>query len=328
MKAFPYLLAIACALANVPAFALIERRIEKRFEVAADVALNVDTYNGAVLITEVPDAKVIEVVMLQMADVESEAEMDARLAQHSFEMTQAGGTVSLVARRLKPVTWSWHGRTPVNLVYEIKVPRRCDVRVATHSGNIVLGSLEGRVVVANESGNIFTGEIKGPVTARSESGQVAITAASGLIDVATLTGDIVVGRAGGRTQLSSAGGYIEVQQAAGELVIRGDGSAAKVGFAASLKHPADIVLSGGELELVLETNSVCTLDLRASSFGKVALRGELPLEITSGGAGRSSLAGTVNGGGPRIAVRASGGSVTVRGVAPFVNGVTQAKAAN
>ena len=155
------LLITGCVLATVPAFALVERRVERRFEIPEDAALNLDTFSGEVRITEVPDAKAIEVLVVQTADVATETAMDARLACMSLEMNQRNGTVSLTTRYAKPMAWSWKTWPPVNLVYEIKVPRRCDVRITTRDGAIVIGSLEGRVVVGNESGDIFTGEIDG-----------------------------------------------------------------------------------------------------------------------------------------------------------------------
>jgi len=312
------LLITGCVLATVPAFALVERRVERRFEIPEDAALNLDTFSGEVRITEVPDAKAIEVLVVQTADVATETAMDARLACVSLEMNQRNGTVSLTTRYAKPMAWSWKTWPPVNLVYEIKVPRRCDVRITTRDGAIVIGSLEGRVVVGNESGDIFTGEIDGPVTAHSLTGGVAITAATGAINASTRTSTIQIGRAFGPTRVSSQGGYIEVQQAGAELVIRGSGSSAHVGFAQQFKHAADIAVSGGELMLVLETNRACTLDLKSSIFGKVNVRGGLPLKVTAGSVGQSSLEATVNGGGPRITARASGGSVVVRSVSPLL----------
>lgn len=311
------LLITGCALATVPAFAVVERRVERRFDVSETAVLNVDVFSGEVRITSVPDARFIEVGVLEAANVGSDAEMEDRLASLSMAMSQQGDTVSVTARYAKPVAWTWKSWPPVNLIFEIKVPRRCDVRVTTGEGAITIGSLEGRVMLANNTGNIFVGEIDGPVTVRSQRGEVAVTAATGAIDVSTSVSGITIGRALGGARLSSQGGFIEVQTASGELVIHGNGSSAKVGFAAEIRQPAEIVVSGGEIMLALENSSRCTLDLKSSFFGKVALRGALPLEVTSGGVGRSSLGATVNGGGARITARAGGGSVEVRGLKPL-----------
>jgi hypothetical protein len=296
--------------------------VERRFDVSETAALQVDAFSGEVRIIVVPDARFIEVSVFQAANVASEAEMDERLASLNLAMSQQGGVVSVTARYAKPVAWTWKAWPPVNLVFEIKVPRRCDVRVITGEGAITIGSLEGRVVVDNDMGSIFVGEIDGPVTVRSRSGEVALTAASGAIDVSTSVGGITVGRALASARLSSQGGFIEVQKAAGALSIHGNGSSAKVGFADEIREPAEIVVSGGDIMLALENRSRCTLDLKASFFGRVALRGELPLVVTSGGVGRSSLGATVNGGGPRITARADGGSVEVRALKPLFTAST------
>ncbi len=322
-RIFLYFLAITWALVTVPAIAVIERRIERQFDVPMDAVLKVDTFDGAVRITEVAEGKTIDVVVVQTAEVDTEAAMDALLASLELSMDQRNGAVTLTARQRKRVGWSWHTWAPVSLVYEIKVPRRCDVQVDTLTGGIVIGSLEGSVVLNSESGDIFTGEINGPVTARSHTGRVAITAASGPIIASTLTGALTVGRATDHTRLSSRGGYIELQQASGEVVVRGSGSDAGVGFVSPVRHPADIMLSGGDLSLVLETNSACTLNLRSSLFGKVAVADELPLKVVGDGDRRSRLKATLNGGGPVIVARASGGNVILRGVEPFPSARTE-----
>jgi len=108
-----------------------------------------------------------------------------------------------------------------------------------------------------------------------------------------------------------------LQRAAGEVVVRGDGSDALVGFVSPIRHAADISTSGGSVALVLENSAACTLDVRASVFGKVSLRGDLPLAVSAGGAGQSLLKAAINGGGERIQARASGGNVLVRGVVPL-----------
>src|SRR5690606_10042801 len=125
------------------------------------------------------------VVLIQSADVSTDAEMDARLAAVDLRMDQRGGAVHLIARCPEAIAWTWKSWPPVDLVYEIRVPRRCDIEVTTRNGRIVLGSHEGRVVLENESGGIFTGEIDGTIDARSSFGAIAITAATGKIQAAT-----------------------------------------------------------------------------------------------------------------------------------------------
>ena len=317
-SSFFQLILLGCVLLEAPLHAVIERKVEQNFDVGSQPALRIDSFYGTVNVREVAGAKSIGVVVIQTAATDIEADMDRRLGALDLRMSQASdGAVVLSAQFRRSVTWSWQNWPPVALNFEITVPRRCDVEIRTGDGQIVLGAVAGHVDLSSESGSIFTKEIDGSVKARSRSGAIAITACTGAIDVVTETANITVGRAGGRTVLSSRGGYIEVQRAAGEVIVRGDGSDAQVGFVSPIREPADLLVSGGSLVMELESNAASTLDLRASRLGRVNLRGKLPMEVQSGGLGKSTLQSTVNGGGPRLLARASGGNVWVRSVEPL-----------
>lgn len=302
---------------TVPAFAVIERRVERTFPVSGSPHLSLSSSFGAVNIREVPGAKEIKVVVIQTADVEDEAEMDRRLTTLALEMKQADtGAVLVEATFTRSVTWTWKTWPPVTLTYEVDVPQRCDLKVTTGEGQILIGAVHGKLELGCDTGGIFTGEIDGSIVARSRSGPVSITACTGEINVSTDSGGIVVGRAGGRATLASRGGFIELQRASGGVVVRGNGSDAQVGFVSPIRHEADIVTSGGSITLQLETNAACSLDLRASIFGDVSMRGGLPLVVTSGGLGKTRLKGKLNEGGVRIVARAGGGKVRLRGIEP------------
>ena len=317
-SSFFQLILLGCVLLEAPLHAVIERKVEQSFDVGSRPALRVDSFYGTVNVREVAGAKSIGVVVIQTAATDIEADMDRRLGALDLKIEKASdGAVALSAQFRRSVTWTWENWPPVGLVFEVTVPTRCDVEIRTGDGQIVLGAVAGRVDLASESGAIFTKEIDGSVKARSRSGAIAITACTGAIDVVTETASITVGRAGGRTVLSSRGGYIEVQRAAGEVIVRGDGSNAQVGFVSPIREPADLSLSGGSLVMELENNAASTLDLRASRLGSVNLRGELPMEVQSGGLGKSTLQSTVNGGGPKLIARANGGNVWVRSVEPL-----------
>ncbi len=306
---------VTCSSGN----AFNERRVDRFFSVIGQGVVRLDSHYGAINIIGVPGSDAIRVTVIQSADVIDPAEMDRRLRMLDLRVEQnARGEVVVEARYRSALQWSWSNWPPLSLVFEIKVPQRCDVEVRNGEGGIVVGSLQGRLDLRSESGSIFTKEIDGSVKARNQAGAIAITACTGMIDAETLSGNFTVGRAGGRTVLASNGGYIELQRALGEVRIRGDGSDVQVGFSTPILHSADIAVTGGSLALQLETTAACVLDLRASVFGRVDVRGPLPLTVDAGGEGKSSLRGRVNGGGPsRIAARVSGGNVVVRGVEPL-----------
>jgi hypothetical protein len=317
LRAYLFLSLIWLAVA-LPVQAVVERRVERSFPVTENAALKVDSFYGEVTVKEVAEAKEIRVSVLQTADVEDEAEMDRRLAILDLNIDrQADGTVAVAAQFRRAVTFSWENWPPVALSFEITIPRRCQVEIRTGEAKITVGSLTGDVRVTTETGPVFVHEIEGSLTVRSRSGPVGITACSKTLDVATDTANILVGRALGRTTLASRGGDIEVQRALGEITVRGNGSDAQIGFVAPVRATADLALSGGTLVLQLENNVAANLDLRSSWLGRIHLRGELPLEVTAGGIGKSSLQAKVNGGGPNVVARVSGGHVWVHALEPL-----------
>lgn len=319
MRLVLYLFTLAVwAGAGAPVRAVMESRVERSFEVGEAAVLTVDTPYGLVNVRTVPGARSIEVAVIRSAEAKSEAEWQRRLEGLELEVERrADGAVAVSARFRRSVRWAWEDDAAVNLAYEIVVPAKCDVRIRTRDGQIVLGSIAGQVELAGESGPIFVQGVEGALTVRSRAGAVAVAACTGELNIETTTANITVGRAGGRTRLASRGGYMEVQRAAGELSLSGDGSDAQVGFVSPIREPAELTLSGGSLVVELENNAACALELQASRFGRVSLRGELPLDVTAGGLGESRLAAAVNGGGPRLTARVSGGNVRVRAVEPM-----------
>jgi hypothetical protein len=304
-----------------PASAFIERKIERTFVVSEAAEFKLDTSIGLVRVIEDAEARTIHVTVTQAGDADTEAQMDELVSAVEISMEQSKtGAVSVYTRFRRPLVWTWENWPPVSLVYEVRVPRHCDVTIITGEGQIDVSAMTGRLTLDNERGDIFTGEIDGVITARSRSGSIGITACTGDVYATTRTGNITVGRTAGLAQLSSSGGYIELQRAGGKVVVRGDGSDAQIGFVSPVRQPADIVLSGGTLVLQLEKGSVCTLDLRASIFGKVSLRGKLDMAVSGGGVGKSSLQALVNGGGVPLSARSKGGSIQLQALEPLPPG--------
>jgi hypothetical protein len=302
---------------SVPAYALIERKVERSFPVGARPALVIVSPDGPVNVRTVPGAREITVTIVQTADTTDAAEGERRFAQHDLTIGESrANRVEIVSRFRRGHFWVWQAARPVELAYYISIPEHCDVDIRAGNGAITLGTVKGRVKLTTESGAIHSEEIDGTFTARSGTGAVSLAACTGDIDVSTDVAGITIGRAGGKTMLVSRGGFIEVQRVSGRIVVRGDGSDALVGFVSPIREAAEIVLSGGTLTLRLDNNAESTLDLRSSVFGRVNLRGELPMHVSAGGVGKSRLHADVNGGGPRLVAHARGGSVLVRSLDP------------
>lgn len=295
------------------AFGLIERTVEKIFPVGPGAQLKLETYHGPVRV-DPADVTEIHVLVREAFEVKSDPAADRLLKDLDLELKQEGNAVDVTARYRRLLRWTWETWPPVTLAFEITVPRDCRLDLLSREGNLTItGPRKGDVHAKALAGTIFVGETEGAITASSAQGDVSVTACTGALDLSTRSGNILVGRAGGTTHLDGAGGSLEIQRARGRVEARTDGADLKIGFAPPITESSELKTSGGDVIVNFDPRSACEIDARASSFASVKVR-ELPLTVTSGEAGTSHLAGTLNGGGPKVTINASGGSVRLIGV--------------
>ena len=83
----------------------------------------------------------------------------------------------------------------------------------------------------------------------------------------------------------------------------------RAAFTGPLKGDCSLTTSGGEVKAAVAKDAGFRLDA-STSGGDVDASG-LTITIEHGGAGKSSLAGAVNGGGPTLKLRSSGGDIRV-----------------
>jgi DUF4097 and DUF4098 domain-containing protein YvlB len=136
--------------------------------------------------------------------------------------------------------------------------------------------------------------------------------AEGRADVKLHTsgGDIVVGRAVGVTELQTSGGNIKIESVENTLQASTSGGNVRAGIAGALKGDCDLHTSGGRVVATVDKGVGFRLDA-STSGGDVEADG-LTITIEKGGRGKSRLAGSVNGGGPLLKLRSSGGDIEVK----------------
>jgi hypothetical protein len=306
------LIAAVCAAAETTT---IEHRVEKKFTVPPGATLTLDTFTGAINVTET-DGNMVEVTLREECGAKDEAAAAPKFANLEVSMEQKDRQVAVKVAYGRKATFTWEEWPPVRLTFDIKVPRQCDADLHTFSGDITVGKLKGRLNLQNDSGTIFAGETDGTVTARSRRGDIDVTACTGMIDAFSVSGNLQIGRTPGGARLASDGGLIGVQQAGGDFKVSGNGSEVQVRFAGALAHAADVATSGGSITAIFDTNLAATLDAEASPLSTVTARGLAPAGLPDG-VTRASLTAKLNGGGPAVVLRAAGGHVLLRGVEPM-----------
>jgi len=294
-----------------------ERQIDRVFAVKPGCALKIDTYRGAIAIEE-SDHDEIRVALHLDAEAEQEARAARSLENVQVDLGLVDNCVTVVVRnpRESGFHFTWQEDEPVNLRFKILVPRKCDVSLKVVNGNAVIGNLAGRLTAHIDSGGVFFRNIDGSVHAQVDYGDVIVSRCSGPVTAHVLRGLIRVGTMGSRTELINTTGDIEVMAVRSSLRAETQMGDIRVGFATALAADSQVTASGGSIIAGFQAQTACRVDA-AASWGRV--NSALPLTIESGAGGKRTLVGRLNGGGPLVQLRASGGSVTLTYGVPMID---------
>ena len=298
------------ALAPFAAHAKIERVIEKTFTVQPGGSLHVDTQGGEVRVSPSSD-NVVKITARERIRANSESEADAILKHLTLTIEQSGNDVSASAKyERESIGFHWGSWPPVNVDFIVTVPASFSADLHTSGGGITVGDLGGKVSARTSGGGIKLGKLGGEVDARTSGGSVSLDESHGAAVLHTSGGNINVGRVSGPAELSTSGGGIKIDSVQGAVQAHTSGGSVRAGIAGPLKEDCVLSTSGGSVKVNVDKGAAFRLDA-STSGGDVDADG-LTLTIQSSNRSRSKLAGTVNGGGPLLKLRSSGGDIVVR----------------
>lgn len=302
MKAPTLLIAAALLAAPLAAFAKIERVVEKTFNVQPGGLLTVETSGGNVAVQTAAVDKVT-VVAKQRIRASSEEEADEVLKKLTLTIEQDGDNVRAVAKFER---FNW-GRQPVQVDFNVTVPTRFRVDAKTSGGDVKVADLDGKVHARTSGGNVRLGRIGGDVDAGTSGGDIALAEGAAAVRLNTSGGNIHVGRAVGPTDADTSGGNVEIESVENVVHASTSGGNVKAGIVGPMKGECVLSTSGGQVHATV--GKAIAFDLDASTSGGDVRADGLTLTISKGG--RSKLAGKVNGGGPLLKLRTSGGDIVV-----------------
>jgi DUF4097 and DUF4098 domain-containing protein YvlB len=324
------LVAIATLSMTLTAGAVEPEIIEKSFDVKSGEKLHMKVDRGNIEVAA-HDKNTVMLKITKTVKKASEERAEKLLADHKIEFAQESGVVKITAESPQKKT-SFFGllggkKGNLSVHYKILVPENFNLTLDTSGGNVSIGDLEGVVQLRTSGGNIAVAAIDGPVNAHTSGGNMSVKSASGDIDLHTSGGNIKVDSGDGKIDARTSGGNIAIGSARGAVAVRtsrgnihlgnlhnGNVKAKTSGGNVTAKlhtTPAsDIELrtSGGTVTLYLPSDAKATFDAHASGG---SVRCDLPVE-REGKKSKRSLRGTLNGGGPTVTLKTSGGSVNIR----------------
>lgn len=315
------------SLTTGSAFAATEENIHETRPAKAGGTLVVDVDFGSIDITPgASDSVVIDAHRkIQASSKEKEEEYFKAVP---ITITAEGDRVIVRAiqkhESLGRQFWRMMGHTRTEGHYTIKVPATFNVDLDTSGGDVSANGLTGQVKVDTSGGGLNFGQIHGDIHADTSGGDITAKDCDGTDNLETSGGRIEVTGGRGKLEVDTSGGNVTVLNRVGDAKVESSGGKLRLGnisgklnaetsggsVSAILPSPVagDVRLetSGGSITVLTPRNAALTIDAETSA-GRVQT--DLPISRTS--SDKDSLKGTMNGGGTRLVLRTSAGSIEI-----------------
>jgi DUF4097 and DUF4098 domain-containing protein YvlB len=189
------------------------------------------------------------------------------------------------------------------------------VKILTHSGEVSIGSAGASADVKTFGGDIRIGSVKGDLAAQTLAGDVRAATVGGSAKVETSGGDIRIERVDGWLRARTAAGDIVVPLVGGS--VHAETAGGDVRIAVAVRQPREgirIVNGGGDVALMLPADFKGDLDLTVTEAdpSEPAVRCEFPEISISRKDGTVRATGAVNGGGEKVSIQTSSGTIRLR----------------
>lgn len=287
----------------------IEETITKSYDVSPGGTLNVDTDLGSIEV-EAIDRSTVEIKILQKVRTSSEKKADKILKDLEIDIYQKGNDVYIQADYEKH-GWQkfWDNISKhLRVKYIISVPRVYNVDLKTKGGSISVEGTEGKVESSTSGGSLSFNYIVGDIYGKTSGGSISIGEVEGDIDIHTSGGSIRIAQARGKVNAHTSGGGITVEEVMGAIQAHTSGGSVKAYISLQPSSSCRLTTSGGSVTVTMKND--IAVDINAKTSGG-RIHTDFPMTI-KGKIDKRSLSGNINGGGPELYLRTSGGSIYIR----------------
>ncbi len=220
--------------------------------------------------------------------------------------------------------WKLMGRTRTEGRYAIKIPASFSVDLDTSGGDITANGLTGEVKSDTSGGDLNFGQIHGDIHGETSGGDITAKDCNGATSLDTSGGRIEVTGGRGKLSVDTSGGNVTVLNRVGDTKVESSGGKLRLGnisgklgaetsggsISAILPSPVDgdvrLETSGGSITVLTPPNAALTIDAETSAG---SVRSDLPIAKMK--RDDDSLKGTLNGGGTKLTLRTSAGSIEI-----------------
>lgn len=298
--------------------------MKREFDVKYGGTLTIDTDRGSMDIKTTKDkVVVVEISRKVVGDFLSDS--DEILANWEIDFDHSGEDVTIIAKSHSD--WSWFGwkSYPLRVHFDILVPERYNLDLRTSGGGIEIAQLEGDVTCKTSGGRLVLDQIKGDIIGKTSGGSITLDGSNGTVDLRTSGGGIHIGKVAGEVEAHTSGGSVDVEEAGGDVrvstsggsihveEVKGSISASTSGGSVSAtiteqpKNDCSLTTSGGGIKVYLAKGIQLEVDAKTSGGG---VRCDMPITV-EGLLGKNQVRGVINGGGPELYLRTSGGPIKI-----------------
>lgn len=206
-----------------------------------------------------------------------------------------------------------------------------DFLSTTTSSSYRIGNVSGRVRILTNGGEIHVASSGAGADLKTYGGAVRIGPVGGDLKALTMAGDVHAGAVGGSASAQTSGGDVRIESVRGALEARtggGDVIVPSVGGAADVEtgggdvrlgltaRRASVTVknAGGDVTLTLPADFRGDFELQVSGAwpDQSAIRSDFPEISVTKRAGSQQASGSVNGGGAKVVVKTSSGTIRIR----------------
>lgn len=317
------LIATAAVLLAAPLRAAEENAesyIRKSFDVGSGGKLTIRADRGSITVKSGTGDK----VEIEVTREPGRGQSEEILKKHHLSFTQDGKDV-MVRAEMENQKRFWKNNN-MRVRFEVTVPTKYDVNLKTSGGSITVRDLDGDARSETSGGGLNFTQIKGPVFGRTSGGSIHVAGASKDVDVRTsggsinvddATGNIMAHTSGGSIHVGdtkgavtaeTSGGGIDLKGAAGPVSARTSGGSIRAAITAQPTGDCLLSTSGGGIEVKMPAQLAFDVDAHTSG-GSVTT--EIPVTM-QGEMKKNQLRSKLNGGGPKLTLSTSGGSIHLR----------------
>jgi DUF4097 and DUF4098 domain-containing protein YvlB len=230
---------------------------------------------------------------------------DSFLADLNITAEQTSSGVIVTAHKVHSTWFEWFNLAQERVRFTIDVPRDYSVELRTAGGYLDVRSVNASVRGTTSGGRIAVRDVTGPVDMHTSGGAIEAEHLNGTAVLETSGGSISVADVKGDLDVHTSGGGIRLQNI--DASVKADTSGGSVHAEMRSNHGISLSTSGGTISLLLPAKAGASLDA-STSGGRVT--SALPLSSTETDE-RNHLRGAINGGGERVLLHSSGGSISV-----------------